>query len=273
MIQPGVYTNLSSADYHNETSSISRSALIEFDRSPFHYWARYLNPERPEKNISSAMELGAAFHAMILEPELFNAQYILKPEPVLLKDVGREAYDRYKSELEACENSGRIAISMENFDILTSMRSRILNNPQAYELLQGARIENSFFWRDAETELMLKARPDALQKNIYIDLKSCTDGSPRAFQSSMVAGGYHVQAAMTQEAVLKTEGHLIENFIFIAVETKYPYSVAIYILDDVALEAGREKFRSLVYDLAQCLKNNEWPGYGIMNVSLPKWAL
>ena len=80
----GVYRNLSNEEYHNHKESISRSALMDFQKSPYTYWAKHLNPYRPKKVTTPQMDLGTAFHTLILEPERFNEEYVMKTIPLLL---------------------------------------------------------------------------------------------------------------------------------------------------------------------------------------------
>src|SRR5688572_15604776 len=110
----GIQSNLSNDAYHADTDSISRSALMEFKRSPFHYWSLYLNPERPQREQTAALTFGNAFHTFILEPQLFNERYVVEPERVLLKDVGRDRYDEYKATIAALSATNKIILSRDD---------------------------------------------------------------------------------------------------------------------------------------------------------------
>src|SRR5215813_11398325 len=103
----GCYPNITNEEYHADKAYLSRSALMDFDKSPYTYWAKHLNPDRPKKDATPAMELGTAFHTLILEPHLFQKNYFIMPEKVLLKNVGKEAYEAYKKierEAESCQD-------------------------------------------------------------------------------------------------------------------------------------------------------------------------
>lgn len=43
IIKPGLYA-LPIEDYHRDPA-LSRSGLMEFKRSPYHYWYKYINPD------------------------------------------------------------------------------------------------------------------------------------------------------------------------------------------------------------------------------------
>ena len=273
MIEEGkVYTDLSSEEYHAHKESISRSALMDFDRSPYTYWAKHLNPDRPKKDATPAMIFGSAFHSLMLEPEKFDLEYIMKPMPMLLKDVGREVYDLYKKTIEYAENCGKQVLSHDEWHNLMAMKDVIEKHSQAMHLIQDARIENSFFWRDSFSGLLLKCRPDILHDNMIVDLKTTSDASPRAFQKEMVKFGYHVQFAMIRDAVEKLEGKRIDSCIEIVIETKYPYNIAIYMIDICAINEGEIKYKNLCMDLKHARETEIYQDYGIQVIGLPAWA-
>jgi hypothetical protein len=268
----GVFENISNEDYHSRKEFISRSALMDYDKSPYTYWAKHINPDRPKKDATPQMIMGSAFHTMILEPHLFDEQYAVMPPRVLLKDVGRETYDAFKKKADELANSTKIILSDDDFLLLANMKLKFQENAAAMDLIRDARIENSFFWQDEHSGLFVKSRPDVLHENMIIDLKTCADASPRAFQSSMVQGGYHVQGAMIRDAVEAIEGRRINNVINICIENKYPFNMAIYMIDEFAIDEGQIKYKNLLLALKQSLEENSFQDYGIQTIGLPKWA-
>ncbi len=273
MIHQGVYTDLSSEDYHADKHSISRSALMDFAVTPHNYWAKHLNPDRPKKDATPAMLFGTAFHTLILEPKVFDAEYIMLPEAVKLKDVGRKDYDAYKNIVEYIEKGNKKVLTAIEWNNLMAMKARLESNEQAMNLIRDSRIENSFFWKDEDSGLMVKARPDILHPNMIVDLKTCADASPRACQRAMIEGGYHLQGAMIREAVSVLEANRIDVLINICIETKYPYNMSINIIEKEAIDAGHDKFKRLLVELRHCLDNSEFPDYGVNTISLPGWAI
>lgn len=59
------------------------------------------------------------------------------------------------------------------------------------------------------------------------------------------------------------------------VEKLPPFAVAVYRIDEDALEAGRRMYRRALRLWAECLDRGIWPGYSdrIESISLPAWAL
>jgi hypothetical protein len=272
MIKPGIYRDLSNEDYHADKNSISRSSLRDFHRNPYYYWAMHLNPNRPIQQPTDAMILGEAFHTFILEPHIFDNSYAVEPAKVFLKDVGREQYDYYKSQCEELANSNKKIISHEDLQTLTNMSISLSRDSRFTELLTNSEIEKSLFWEDKGSGLIVKARPDVLQENMIIDLKTIADASAHSFQRSMIDGWYHVQGAMIRDAIRTLENRDISNVINICIEKKYPYCVGIYIIDEVALDYGEKLYKNILLDMKSCILNNNFSDYEIKTIGLPAWA-
>lgn len=291
-MKPGIYTasDLSSKDYHAHTESISRSAIMLFDESPQKYWARYLNPDRPPEKVTPQMEFGTAFHSLILETSLFDKQYTIEPEllpspkRIFLKDVGRPAYDAYKAEKakidfineKSLEDFAEIStntkiLTRENWQILKEMRNAFIAHNEACSLAGNAIYEQSYFWIDEGSGLLVKSRPDILHNNMYVDLKTTGNASTKAYQREMIAGGYHIQAAMVREAVRVLEGRDLEAYINLCIETKYPYSIGIKIIGEKAMDEGERKYKEVLLNMKSALENNLFPSYEPETVELPSW--
>jgi hypothetical protein len=272
LIQPGIYPNLSNDDYHAH-NSISRSKLMDFAVSPYTYWAMHINPNRPPKRTSKAFEIGQALHDFILQPKLFEKEYDIEPKKILLKNTSRREFDAYKNECAALELSGKIILSFEDYKKLDEMRDRILNYKEARELIEGARYEESYFWIDPETELLIKTKPDILHHNMSVDFKTTRDASSRAFKGSIIEYGYHIQAATVREGRKMCEQRHVPDFINLCIEKEYPYHIGIYIMEEEAIDKGHEEYRQLLVDLQRALAHNEWPDYPIETIGLPRWAV
>jgi hypothetical protein len=272
MIEIGIYTDLSNEQYHADPA-ISRTGIMEFLKSPRKYWARYINPERPAKETKKDWTLGSAFHTLILEPQLFPITYGMKPNPVLLKDVGREAYEKHKELIKITESSDLILLAVDDWNNLFEMKKSLENHKEAWLLIEGAIYEQSYFWRDAHSGLMIKARPDILHDNMIVDLKTCTDASSHAYQREMVQYGYAIQGAMCRDAVFELTGKTINTVINICCEKTYPYEVAIKIIDESALEWGHKKYKQALLDMKACFESGVWESYEPEIVSLPNWVL
>lgn len=271
MISQGIYTDLSSDDYHADKQSLSRSSLKDFKKNPYYYWAMHLSPDKPAHRQTQEMTFGSAFHTFILEPLLFDDEYAVEPEKKMLKYDGEDEYRAYKLECEELARSSKTVLSSDEMETLKAIKAAMLRDPRVMQLIEGAEIEKSFFWEDPASGLMVKARPDILHKRMIVDLKTCADASPQGFQRAMVDGWYHVQAGMIRDAIWTLEGRDIPNAICINVEKKYPYLTSITIIEESAIEVGQAHYKNILLELKSCLINNAWPDYETATIGLPKW--
>lgn len=271
MLKPGIYTDMSNDEYHGDKETFSRSALMDFKRSPYFYWANHVNPARPQKEKTPAMIFGSAFHEFMLEPKEFEKHYACEPPKVLLKNVGREKYDEFKAYCAELEESGKIILKDEEFLTLTKMKEALLAHPEASQLFLGGVYESAYIWQDKESGLICKTKPDILHANMIVDLKTCADASPAAFQRAMASGGYHIQGAMARDGIKENEGRVINNVLNICIETKYPFAIGIYLIDEAAIEVGEAEFKETLLALNHAIVNNEWPSYQVETIGLPRW--
>lgn len=251
----------SNADYHADPA-VSASHLKEAMRSPYHYWARYLNPMRLPVEPTPAMRLGSLVHCAVLESDQLESRYgVCAPRNT---KAGKE-------QAEQMAAAGIEAVTAS--DMLTANRiaDSVRSHPAAAALLAKGKAEQSFWWDDLPTGLRCKCRPDWYYGTTVVDLKTCQDASPSAFASSVAKFGYHIQAAHYLAGL-----HGAERFVFIAVEKDPPYACAVYELDLEAMALGRTMRDNALDVIATCRAAELWPGYGDTNVqtlSLPSWAL
>lgn len=181
-------------------------------------------------------------------------------------------------------NGDRKILSQEQWGQLHAMRDAVMAHPAARQLL---RIGN----------------------NIVIDLKTTDDASLDGFSKSIANWRYDVQApyyldglreALKQsgdkppaEGAAELSAYWIDqktgvlcrcrpdfwrgepkHFVFIAVEKKPPYAVGVYVLDEESMALGAAQYRHDLNTYAECLANDNWPGYGdkVQTISVPGWA-
>jgi exodeoxyribonuclease VIII len=254
-------TNISNADYHADPA-ISASQLKEIGRSPYHYWSRYLDPDRTPTIATSAMKLGSLTHCAVLEPDKLSKRYGITP------DRRSNAGKALAAEMEA---TGIEAVTAQEMEQALAMAASVRSNSTAALLLSNGQAEQSFWWDDVSTGLRCKCRPDWLSADgaTIVDLKTCVDASPAGFAKSVAQWSYQVQSAHY------LCGTLAKRFIFVAVEKSFPYAIGVYELDAQAMVHGAVLRHNALQILQDCKAVNSWPGYtdGIQTLQLPGWAL
>ncbi len=275
--------------YHSSLG-LSRSGLMEFKKSPYHYWHKYINPERKPSYCTQAMLLGELVHALVLEPEHFQERYIFPddleemPPAVLLKDVGKEQYEQVKAARKAVQDrnnaqreefklraEGKRIITWELYDEAARYAEAVLKEKIAAALFTGVQVEKSIYFTHKETGLQCKVRPDAWTGGVVTDLKTCKDASFDAFQRAAVGSGYFTQAAMIKYA-LATIGIEMQKFIFYCVEKTEAAPCTYYELDADTLERAENEYNNLMHGIAYCMENNRWGAYQPQVLTYPAWA-
>ena len=252
-------------DIYHSSEGISRSVLMEFKKSPYHYQQKYLIQSEPSQP-TPAMILGNLIHTLTLEPSMFDDEFVIMPKFDRRTNVGKVGYHAFQATI-----SGRLAISEDDFTKAQNIAQAVRQHELGGSLLEDMDVERSLYFSHKPTGIQCKVRPDAWSGSIVVDLKTTADASFRPFQSSAFKYGYFLQAGMIAEA-LHSMGITMERFVFIAVEKEFPYAVGIFVLDNEALLWGINHFNELMYNYASCLEKDKWPSYPVQSLTLPRYA-
>jgi exodeoxyribonuclease VIII len=263
--QPGVY-DLPNNTYHSGPG-ISKSGLDKIHRCPA--WFRHCLDNPPEQ--TAAMRLGSAVHTAVLEPEKFDAEFVVAPVVDKRTKKGKEQW------AEFCEASaGKDVLTGQEGETIQRIRDAVFAHPAARACLQvPGQAEKSVFWRDSATDELCKCRPDWWRNDgIIVDLKTTRDAAPESFSKSAYQYRYHVQAGYYMDGLELATGERPRGFVFIAVETAPPYLVSVYAADDQMVLFGQVQYRKDLDLYAQCKAKNMWPGFPeeVLSLHLPPWA-
>lgn len=260
----GVY-DISNDQYHS-SHGISRSKLMLLDKSPYHFWYHHLSGLSPVKEATPAMIIGSAFHTMLLEPELYNKEFIVIPSIDRRTTKGKEEYALFQESVGA-----KTILTLEQDMTIRTMAKLVSQHEIVTTLLDESVFEKSIYWTDKDTGLQFKCRPDIWSEKMIVDVKTTKDASPGLFMSSAYRFGYYLQAGMAYEAC-QSIGKPFDMFVILAIEKEEPYVPSVFIMDGDALQFGIDQFQSYKRRLKECLTKNKWPGYPVQELSLPKYA-
>ena len=261
---------MDNTDYHAHPA-ISKSHLDQVARSPLHYWARYLDPNRVIPEPTPAMAIGSAVHTHVLELDQWDARYVSAPDGIDRRTkAGKAEWEAFTTAA-----TGRTVLPKADADLVMRMAHSVFSHPAAAMLLAlPGKAETTHMWTDESTGLQCKCRPDWLTDDgrLLVDLKT-TEDAGRGFAKSIAQWRYHVQAAWYLDGVEQSTGTRPEQFLFVCVEKKAPYAVAVYAADAEMIAAGAQTAARDLDVLATCKAANAWPGYSdqIEPISLPAW--
>ena len=282
VLQPPAATQLieamSNADYH-ANPAFSSSQIKDVLRSPAHFFANHIDPQRGEKSpATSDMNLGSLLHTFLLEPHKVALEYAVA-----------EKFDRRtkqgKADAEAFEqaNAGKIIVDNDDYQRAVHMSESLRNHPWLFDLMNNNyyQVESSIFYTDADTGLSLRARPDLhiapnhkFPNGLIIDVKSTDDARPHAFSRTCGNFRYDISAAMyrlAMQAYYKTDS--LADFYFAVVERNAPFNCLIFKASDDMLMIGEAAYHDAIATIADCLAINEWDGYAkdVSEINLPKY--
>ncbi|MES0328283.1 MAG: PD-(D/E)XK nuclease-like domain-containing protein [Gammaproteobacteria bacterium] len=262
----GMHCGISNTDYHS-SSGLSSSTLKIALESMYKYKLS-IDGDLPFKQ-TPTMALGTAVHAYTLEPENFHNEIAIRPELSYSKTDKRLA-----AEFEAA-NQGKVLITKSQAIDARAMSDNILRHPEVAQIMRNSVCEQSGFYTDKHTGMSCKYRPDIRNKHFIADIKSTVSIKPNKFAADINKFGYHVSAAHYLEGDKTLHGTNHEQFIFIAVENKYPFEVAVYTLGAKSLERGYELRARGLNSIQLAKETGHYPminGGMAQNIEIPNWG-
>ncbi|MGI0149428.1 MAG: PD-(D/E)XK nuclease-like domain-containing protein, partial [Thermoplasmata archaeon] len=257
--------------------AVNASTLKHFAKTPAHVYHWLLRGGDDDDTPSTA--LGTLVHLAVLEPERFASEVVVAPDVPKRKDVHKAIHAQFEA-----ENAGKFVTDGQTLAKTKAMARAVLSHEKAGPYFSGVgQNEISIVWDDKETGVRCKARIDRVapmdEWPIVGDLKTDKDASPWAWGRTVVKCGYHIAAAHylagLEARVPIPAGSPFRRFVHFVVESEPPHCVALYELDDQALEDAAVKRRRYLRLWKACTESGIWPGYPIdvQPTSLPRWAL
>jgi len=263
--EPGIY-EIPEGEYHADKAlapELGRSLSVSGAKKILTCPALFAYERDHGQAPRDAFEFGTVAHTLILGKG---------------GDIAVIAADDWRSksardERDAARVDGLTPILHTEYAKANAVADAVHAHPVAAAILEQGEAEKSLYWQDAETSVTRRGRTDWLRDNAIVDVKTCADASPAGFAKACGTFGYDMQAAWYTDGVEALTGERLP-FLFIAVEKTAPHLVAVYQLDDFALERGANRNREALRIYAECESSGVWPGYStdIETLSLPRWA-
>ena len=274
--------DLDFADYQKR-EGINQSALGRFDYDsggcPEAYRYEALHGRRDDDELSEAVTLGDQAHNYTLQPHIFADRFVVcdldKQEELFALALAQKSKAKGFSRALATYKSweaeqialGKSVVSPERMRQLSDMREALLKRPEILEagvFDEGTRFEVSVFapFECHAGILQQKGRPDIVPADgdALLDYKTCRSASPKAFARAVADYGYARQASVYLD-LMRLNGRDVSRFGFVAQETKPPYLAAVHWLPEEWIRHARILCRKTLFDLAECVRLNHWPGF------------
>lgn len=176
--------------------SIDQSQLKQFLKNPADWAYHRLNDDHKP---TDAMKFGTAFHAYLLG----TSDVVSLPEGESFRSKDNQKWRA--DQLEA----GNIIVSYNDMQLLKRMKEGIEQTslmpeyPDYMEIIEQGTKEQCIEWKDRQTGLMLKAKPDLIPAgtDYLVDLKTAQKADAVSFAKEVINYGYHIQTVFYRAAV------------------------------------------------------------------------
>lgn len=299
-----VHTNgkLSNDDYHSEKYEdyASGSSLYQlYSECPADF-------KFGDKEKTAALHFGTASHAAMLEPSLFEDEFvraISKEDEVnyltsdagikkVIKDAGIPGYSnksysdliiraisidpdikifQLEQLLQKYECTDKTLVKGEDFDNILQMRKVLFADDDNVNLFKCASFEVSVICEIEISERWhkVKVRPDIITKSGLVpDYKTTASMKPEDFARQAYYAGYWFKQAFVHD-ILTAAYNAPFKMALLAQGKKSPFIPQLYMLTNEQLQVGREQYLSALSRFEQCKKSNVWPAYFDGAVELP----
>ncbi len=198
---------------------------------------------------SAAFAFGRAFHAALIEPELFARNWIVSPQ-----FDGHPNSNVYKEAKSAwiTANSAKQILTADDATLIAGMLKSVKRHIR-YDSLVNSDAEIMGIITDSESGLRIKCKCDLLGHEI-VDVKT-TSADLTNFMHEIINYGYHVSAAFYHDIVKSITGESLP-FVIVAVRKKDPIDCEFFHLTPDILEHGRQLYRA---GIKQIMKWEKYP--------------
>lgn len=288
----GLVRNQTNAAYHSRADILSNSILGDILEAPAKYYGKHLDPERhafaPEPKAPTSSQLhGTLAHCAILQPDLFDSFFVVGP-------TANRNTNEWKHFVR--DNPDRVAIQEDQRRTAFAQSKSVRSNPKIAHQLSLGEAEVSAYWIDhrervdeetgevTDDSVHCRCRPDWVHdggrgSGFLLDVKTYASASMRDFGLQVARSDYDRQAAWYSdgfEAAHAQSGSSfdVEGFVFVAVETEYPFLCSAYTLPQPWLQRGRVHYRTALAKYRQSRATNYWPSYteGVQDLVVPGWV-
>lgn len=263
-LSPGIHPDVPFADYL-ALDAWGSSSLKAMRRGPP---ARVLC-ERGSQDTPATI-LGSAVHCALLTPDLFAAQYAVKPEGMTFASKEGKAWR------DDPARAGQIVLSHDVAATVDAIVASLRRKPEVAKSLDKAtHREVSLVWECSKTGELCKARPDWMDLKYIYDLKVSRHAahgdmlSSRAYFEGWLHQGSHYRTGSAEVGLGAVGSRLV------VVDPAAPHFVYTLDVDAEALDVLEWENLETLRKLRECRTSGDFPGTpeGWRKIKLPQNVL
>lgn len=276
--RPGIYREIpmrndEGTGYHQNVAvkpSISSSGIRTiFSQSAAHYFNdSYLNPNAEPGKTSEPMLFGRAAHHLLLGEADFLRHFVIRPETYKDEEAKSKPWNSNsrtcRAWLKEAAAQQKDVLTLSQLERIRGMAESLKREPLIRAGILNGCIEHSIIWRDEETGVWLKVRPDAIPAvdMSFADLKTIEDITDDGIERAISDHDLHVQGALVGMACRAVLGREMESFSLVFAEKKAPYCVRVRELMPEDLALGEQQIRAVLPIFAKSVETGVWHGPG-----------
>lgn len=263
-LSQGAYPGLPFGDYA-EIGALNGGALLDMSCPALFRWRRD-NP----KPMTDSMRLGIAIHAAVLEPEVFEREFVCYR--------GRRAGKAW-AEFQELQSGASVILTEAQMSraigAATALRESATD--ASWAMTCPGDNELSFVWEDRGAGVWCKGRADRVVEGprgpLVLDLKTMDteELDAETVRRRIASFGYHIKAAWYLDGLTAATGERHEHYAFVFCAQQPPHLNVFVSLDPSAIETGRREYGLLLARYVECRKSGVWPGPSGFQAGLPRW--
>lgn len=265
MSTTGLVYSMPADEYHARTDALSSGYVRALLQGP-PARARTVREQTP------AMAFGSLVHDLL--SGVFG-NYVQSP----FKDFRSKAAQEWR---DAAQDAGQVVVAQADYlraeTVVAAVRKHAGAGLSIDPLVSG-NPEVSAFWNEPG-DVLCRARFDRLicdegdpQAQIW-DWKTCSDIGDEAINKTILAHGYHIQAAFYLRGLQSCcPWARRPSFVFCFVETEQPFAVRRVVLSDEYIRIGNADVDRALAIWRECSSTGVWPDYSpnTLTIEPPSW--
>lgn len=272
-------------EYHADKTSAGSTQIRQVIDSPAGFFAKFyddVKDEAEEEKEPEHFRVGKMVHMAILEHKRFEEVYVVAPEFLGLTLDGKMS-NRSKAAKEkeaawlADLPPGAQVCTKDQLDMITGIARAIMNHPQGPNLIKDCQTEVAGYYRDPETGIRCRFKPDLIKFNgsALTDFKTGKSSDETFFGSDAFNHRYDIQLFMYAEGAKAINGTPPELLSSLVVEKLKPYEPAIFYWAPEDLVQAEVDYRAGLRRLRKCIDENKWPYRQEMigRIKTPQWFI
>lgn len=297
MIKEGIHDNILIEDYHKDCDYLSATNL-KWARKSLAEFRYHMDKKIKGGNVKdkSHFSFGNAFELALLDPQgLFVEKVTIREDDMWCAEArnkqpeikivrGSKTYQDRQREFEGQIN-GRYTINdmgKESYEVIEAMIESCKKDSIVQRLISNVEYQVSCFWKDPETGILLKTRPDICKRknNVIVNVKTIEDGSPSNFSKDLAKYAYPLQAVIEMRGCIATGlMDTVDNYFWLVCEKSEPFNATIYEFDKEDWSFNSMELDYILGILKRAKDQDLWPGYsqrsdnkyGILKAEIPLW--